>query len=117
MRQHFFKESMNQAFSVLLTGLVSLLPCQNLADDLDSELSGNFQKVVMGLLMLAPVYDAYELRNSIKVGMILYCPTCRPFSQTCCWRTNLGVAHNTNYRPASFVYQATQKGRWSMVNL
>ncbi|KAJ3605846.1 hypothetical protein NHX12_027889 [Muraenolepis orangiensis] len=39
---------------------------KDLADDLDSELSGNFQKVVLGLLMTAPVYDAYELRNSIK---------------------------------------------------
>lgn len=43
-----------------------LLP-QDLADDLSSELSGNFRSVVLGLLMLAPVYDAYELRNAIKV--------------------------------------------------
>ncbi|XP_030211008.1 annexin A4 isoform X1 [Gadus morhua] len=39
---------------------------KSLADDLDSELSGNFQKVVLGLLMLAPVYDAHELRTSMK---------------------------------------------------
>ncbi|XP_071769603.1 annexin A4 [Centroberyx gerrardi] len=39
---------------------------KDLADDLSSELSGNFEKVVLGLLMLAPVYDAYELRNAIK---------------------------------------------------
>uniref|UniRef100_A0AAY4APG4 Annexin n=1 Tax=Denticeps clupeoides TaxID=299321 RepID=A0AAY4APG4_9TELE len=38
----------------------------NLLDDLKSELSGNFEKVVVGLLMTAPVYDAYELRNAIK---------------------------------------------------
>uniref|UniRef100_W5LMZ9 Annexin n=1 Tax=Astyanax mexicanus TaxID=7994 RepID=W5LMZ9_ASTMX len=37
-----------------------------LADDLKSELTGNFEKVVIGLLMTAPVYDAYELRNAIK---------------------------------------------------
>lgn len=39
---------------------------KELADDLSSELSGNFRSVVLGLLMLAPVYDAYELRNAIK---------------------------------------------------
>ncbi|KAM3874299.1 annexin A4 [Diretmus argenteus] len=39
---------------------------KDIAEDLNSELSGNYQKVVLGLLMLAPVYDAYELRNAIK---------------------------------------------------
>lgn len=43
------------------------LRLQDLADDLSSELSGNFRSVVLGLLMLPPVYDAYELRNAIKV--------------------------------------------------
>ncbi|KAM7392940.1 hypothetical protein PAMA_007858 [Pampus argenteus] len=39
---------------------------KDLAEDLSSELSGNFKSVILGLLMLAPVYDAYELRNAIK---------------------------------------------------
>ncbi|XP_075945242.1 annexin A4 [Anarhichas minor] len=39
---------------------------KDLADDLSSELSGNFRCVVLGLLMLAPVYDAYELKTAIK---------------------------------------------------
>ncbi|XP_029940044.1 annexin A4-like isoform X2 [Salarias fasciatus] len=39
---------------------------KDLADDLSSELSGNFRDVVLGLLMLAPVYDANELRNAMK---------------------------------------------------
>ncbi|XP_041815786.1 annexin A4 [Chelmon rostratus] len=39
---------------------------KDLADELSSELSGNFRSVVLGLLMLAPVYDAYELRTSMK---------------------------------------------------
>ncbi|GAA6096991.1 annexin A4 [Tachysurus ichikawai] len=39
---------------------------KNLEDDIKSELTGNFEKVVCGLLMYAPVYDAYELRNAIK---------------------------------------------------
>lgn len=37
-------------------------------DDIKSELTGNFEKVVCGLLMTAPYYDAYELRNAIKVS-------------------------------------------------
>ncbi|XP_054612581.1 annexin A4 isoform X2 [Dunckerocampus dactyliophorus] len=39
---------------------------KDLPDDLSSELSANFRSVVLGLLMPAPVYDAYELRNSMK---------------------------------------------------
>ncbi|XP_037609444.1 annexin A4 [Sebastes umbrosus] len=39
---------------------------KDLADDLSSELSGNFCSVVLGLLMLAPVYDAYELKSAMK---------------------------------------------------
>lgn len=44
-----------------------LVLSQDLADDLSSELSGNFRSVVLGLLMLAPVYDAHELKNAMKV--------------------------------------------------
>ncbi|KAL4623076.1 annexin A4-like [Arapaima gigas] len=40
---------------------------KDLADELRSELSGNLEKVVLGLLMPAPVYDAHELRDAIKV--------------------------------------------------
>uniref|UniRef100_H2T918 Annexin n=1 Tax=Takifugu rubripes TaxID=31033 RepID=H2T918_TAKRU len=39
---------------------------KDLADDLSSELSGNFRSVVLGLLMLPPVYDAHELKNAMK---------------------------------------------------
>uniref|UniRef100_A0A8C9Z755 Annexin n=1 Tax=Sander lucioperca TaxID=283035 RepID=A0A8C9Z755_SANLU len=39
---------------------------KDLAEDLSSELSGNFRSVVLGLLMLAPVYDAYELKYAMK---------------------------------------------------
>ncbi|KAG7322845.1 hypothetical protein KOW79_014191 [Hemibagrus wyckioides] len=39
---------------------------KNLEDDIKSELTGNFEKVVCGLLMPAPSYDAYELRSAIK---------------------------------------------------
>uniref|UniRef100_A0A3Q3G7Q6 Annexin n=1 Tax=Labrus bergylta TaxID=56723 RepID=A0A3Q3G7Q6_9LABR len=39
---------------------------KDLADELSSELSGNFRSVVLGLLMLPPVYDAYELKYAMK---------------------------------------------------
>ncbi|MED6260865.1 Annexin A4 [Ataeniobius toweri] len=39
---------------------------KELADELSSELSGNFKAVVLGLLMLPPVYDAYELKSAMK---------------------------------------------------
>lgn len=55
---------------LVVTNVASVLvPVQDLADDLSSELSGNFRSVVLGLLMLAPVYDSHELRNAIKVPM------------------------------------------------
>lgn len=41
---------------------------QELLDCLKSELTGNFESVVVGLMMPGPVYDAYELRNAIKVS-------------------------------------------------
>ncbi|XP_019738376.1 annexin A4-like [Hippocampus comes] len=52
-RQHI-KEAFKQAVG------------KDLADELSSELSGNFRKVVLGLLMLAPVYDAHELMTAMK---------------------------------------------------
>ncbi|XP_061886945.1 annexin A4 [Entelurus aequoreus] len=39
---------------------------KDLSEDLSSELSSNFRSVVLGLLMLAPAYDASELRAAIK---------------------------------------------------
>uniref|UniRef100_A0A673MCK9 Annexin n=1 Tax=Sinocyclocheilus rhinocerous TaxID=307959 RepID=A0A673MCK9_9TELE len=39
---------------------------KELLDCLKSELTGNFEMVVVGLMMPAPVYDAYELKNAIK---------------------------------------------------
>ncbi|KAJ8347097.1 hypothetical protein SKAU_G00284980 [Synaphobranchus kaupii] len=39
---------------------------KDLDDDVKSELTGNFEKVVVGLLMPAPKYDAYELKNAMK---------------------------------------------------
>ena len=40
---------------------------QNLVDDLKSELSGNFEKVMVGLMMTTVGYDAHELKSAIKV--------------------------------------------------
>ena len=40
---------------------------QDLVDDLKSELSGNFEKVMVGLMMTTVGYDAHELKSAIKV--------------------------------------------------
>ncbi|XP_062870328.1 annexin A4 [Trichomycterus rosablanca] len=39
---------------------------KDLLDDIKSELTGNFEKVVCAMMMTAPAYDAYELRSAIK---------------------------------------------------
>ncbi|XP_072122930.1 annexin A4-like [Mobula birostris] len=39
---------------------------RDLISDLKSELSGNFEMVVLGLMMTPDVYDAHELKNAIK---------------------------------------------------
>ena len=41
---------------------------QDLIADLKSELSGNFERTILGLMMPPAVYDAYELRNAMKVS-------------------------------------------------
>jgi len=40
---------------------------QDLIADLKSELSGNFERVILALMMPPAVYDAFELRNAMKV--------------------------------------------------
>ena len=40
---------------------------QDLIDDLKSELSGDFEKVMVGLIMTPTQYDAHELKSAIKV--------------------------------------------------
>lgn len=72
-----------------------LILSQDLADDLSSELSGNFRTVVLGLLMLAPVYDASELRNAIKVRMNSRFKKKKKNPILCCL-PNLGLHNNTS---------------------
>jgi len=43
---------------------------QDLVDDLKSELSGDFEKVMVGLMMTTVGYDAHELKSAIKVSII-----------------------------------------------
>lgn len=71
-----------------------LILSQDLADDLSSELSGNFRTVVLGLLMLAPVYDASELRNAIKVRMNSRFK--KKKNPILCHLPNLGLHNNTS---------------------
>lgn len=40
---------------------------QDLIDDLKSELSGNFEQVILGLMTPTLLYDVQELRKAMKV--------------------------------------------------
>ena len=35
-------------------------------DDLKGELSGDFEKVILGLMMSQPDYDAYSIKEAVK---------------------------------------------------
>ena len=43
------------------------LVSQDLLDDLKSELSGNFEQVILGMMMPTVLYDVQELRKAIQV--------------------------------------------------
>lgn len=43
---------------------------QDLLQELKSKLSGNFGQVILALMMTPIEYDAYELRNAVKVRKI-----------------------------------------------
>ena len=43
---------------------------QDLVADLKSELSGDFEKVMVGLMMTTVEYDAHELKSAIKVSTV-----------------------------------------------
>lgn len=47
-----------------------LLMMQDLLQELKSKLSGNFGQVILALMMTPIAYDAYELRNAVKVSKI-----------------------------------------------
>lgn len=38
-------------------------------DDLKSELSGNFEQVILGMMTPTVLYDVQELRKAMKVGL------------------------------------------------
>lgn len=41
---------------------------QDLIKDLKSELSGNFEKTIISLMKTPVLFDAYEIKEAIKVG-------------------------------------------------
>lgn len=50
-----------------------MLALQDLIDDLKSELSGNFERVIMGMMTPTVLYDVQELRRAMKVCALLSC--------------------------------------------
>lgn len=44
---------------------------QDLIEDLKSELSSNFEQVILGLMTPTVLYDVQELRRAMKVGGLL----------------------------------------------
>ena len=55
---------------VILTLCHNCLSMQDLVADLKSELSGDFEKVMVGLMMTTVEYDAHELKSAIKVSTV-----------------------------------------------
>ena len=47
-----------------------LLNAQDLLQELKSALSGHFEDVIVALMMTPTEYDAYELRQALKVSKI-----------------------------------------------
>ena len=54
----------------ILTLCHNCLSMQDLVADLKSELSGDFEKVMVGLMMTTVEYDAHELKSAIKVSTV-----------------------------------------------
>uniref|UniRef100_A0A8C7CNL4 Annexin n=1 Tax=Oncorhynchus kisutch TaxID=8019 RepID=A0A8C7CNL4_ONCKI len=54
------RQRIKEAYKLTVGKIVSIGPILNVC------LTGNTEKVVLGLLMIAPKYDAYELRTAIK---------------------------------------------------
>lgn len=57
---------------------LSLCLSQDLIHDLKSELTGNFEKLALNMLMKPAYFDAAELREAIKVwkaGVVLWSKT------------------------------------------
>jgi len=63
---------------------------QDLIQDLKSELSGNFAKTILGLMMTPAEFDAFELRNAMKVSTVrtVYMQTYCKFIKACSYDDN-----------------------------
>ena len=57
-------------FTPQSSALVFLFIAQDLLQELKSALSGHFEDVIVALMMTPTEYDAYELRQALKVSKI-----------------------------------------------
>lgn len=66
------------------------LGLQDLIDDLKSELSGNFERVIVGMMTPTVLYDVEELRRAMKVCAF-------PLSGSSCWQGRRWLAFTRNH--------------------
>uniref|UniRef100_A0A8C9RR66 Annexin n=1 Tax=Scleropages formosus TaxID=113540 RepID=A0A8C9RR66_SCLFO len=103
-QRQFIKEAFKQLFG------------KDLADELRSELSGNFEKVVLGLLMLLPVYDAYELKNAVKgAGTDERCLIEILASRTCAEIQAIKATYSKGIHCSTFDGKLSQQVQWNVL--
>lgn len=61
---------MSADFALTSFSCVFFFSFKDLLRDLKSELTGNFEKLVLAMMMSSAYFDASELRDAIKVGKL-----------------------------------------------
>lgn len=61
------KPRIGLCLSTLLFNFLLFNSLQDLIKDLKSELSGNFEKTILAMMKTPVMFDAYEIKEAIKV--------------------------------------------------